>query len=157
MAQDQFGTVVFYVDNGGNVYLHGTVHTFARPRGGGQLATYGTQATSPLLEDVGRFELRGGSARVALRASFHEALEGRVDYEIFLTPYGDSRGLYVAERSANGFTVRENSGGSSTLPVDYRVVAVRSDVPPASAVPRAVRIPATPPSTLFADAHSRPR
>ena len=44
---------------------------------------------------------------------------------VFLTPYGDSNGLYVAERSKQGFLVREQGGGTSRLKFAYRVVAKR--------------------------------
>jgi hypothetical protein len=43
--------------------------------------------------------------------------------EVFLTPDGDSQGwLYVAEKTANGFTVRESHHGASTIGFDYRIV-----------------------------------
>ena len=42
---------------------------------------------------------------------------------VFITPAGDSRGLYVANRTLAGFWVRENQGGRSTLFFDYRIVA----------------------------------
>jgi hypothetical protein len=46
----------------------------------------------------------------------------RDGYRVFVTPEGDSKGLYVA-KAAGGFFVREQQGGRSTLPFDYRIVA----------------------------------
>jgi hypothetical protein len=50
------------------------------------------------------------------------------DYHVFLTPEGDSRGLYVSSKSATGFTVNEQQGGASSLGFSYRVGARRKDV-----------------------------
>ncbi len=50
------------------------------------------------------------------------------DYHVFLTPKGDSRGLYVSSQSATGFTVHEQQGGTNSLAFSYRVVARRKDV-----------------------------
>ena len=49
-------------------------------------------------------------------------------YHVFLTPYGDSNGLYVSNRSSSGFQVREQGGGKSSLKFSYRVVAKRANV-----------------------------
>jgi hypothetical protein len=44
---------------------------------------------------------------------------------VFLTPNGDSEGLYVAGKTATGFEVREQGGGTSNISFDYRIVAKR--------------------------------
>jgi len=44
---------------------------------------------------------------------------------VFLTPSGDCKGLYVGQRSAGGFEVRELGGGTSSIEFDYRIVAER--------------------------------
>jgi hypothetical protein len=55
--------------------------------------------------------------------AFSSAIDRLANYLVFITPKGDSRGLYVSHQSAAGFTVRENQGGHSTLAFDYRIVA----------------------------------
>ena len=40
-----------------------------------------------------------------------------------MTPEGDSRGVFTANHSMNGFEIHENTGGRSTMVVDYRIVA----------------------------------
>jgi hypothetical protein len=45
------------------------------------------------------------------------------EYRVFLTPSGDTRGLFVAMRTVNGFIVRESQGGHATVSFDYRIVA----------------------------------
>jgi hypothetical protein len=50
------------------------------------------------------------------------------DYHVFLTPEGPSNGLYVADRSASGFEVREQGEGNAEIEFSYRIMTRRSDV-----------------------------
>jgi hypothetical protein len=40
---------------------------------------------------------------------------------VFITPQGDTAGLYVAQKTADGFAVREHAGRSN-IAFDYRIV-----------------------------------
>jgi hypothetical protein len=53
------------------------------------------------------------------------AVNTGTDYHVFLTPKGDCEGLYVAQKTATGFQVRELRSGKSNIAFDYRVVAKR--------------------------------
>jgi len=74
-------------------------------------------------EDFGSAQLHNGVAEVALLPSFLDTVEIHSGYHVFLTPNGDSRGLYVAQKTADGFEVREHGGGKSNISFDYRLVA----------------------------------
>jgi len=74
-------------------------------------------------EDFGTAQLHSGVVEVALLPSFLDAVDIRQGYLVFLTPDGDSRGLYVAQKAADGFEVREHGGGKSNISFDYRLVA----------------------------------
>jgi hypothetical protein len=50
------------------------------------------------------------------------------DYRVFLTPEGDCRGLYVHQKSAARFEVRELMGGESAIAFCYRIVGRRRDI-----------------------------
>jgi hypothetical protein len=65
-----------------------------------------------------------GKAEVRLDRDFIAVADTR-HYHVFLTPYGDSNGLYVVTRRATGFQVREQGGGKATLAFSYRIVAKR--------------------------------
>jgi hypothetical protein len=58
---------------------------------------------------------------VPLSAGFANVTDRHAMYAVLLTPGAESRGLY-AIKSSSGFTVRENGGGRSNVPFDYRVV-----------------------------------
>jgi hypothetical protein len=78
-------------------------------------------------EDFGEAALKDGRAEVQLDPDFAAVIETK-GYHVFLTPYGDSSGLYVVDRTAKGFMVREQKDGTSNLAFSYRVVARRKDI-----------------------------
>ena len=116
------GTVVWSVDGSGNVTDTGTVAAIAPARNGQSARAYVPTSTTPLLEDVGTAKLERGVGVVKLDKAFGASISNDV-YQVFLTPDGDSRGLYVSGKTASQFTVRESAGGRSTLAFDYRIVA----------------------------------
>jgi hypothetical protein len=74
-------------------------------------------------EDFGRAQLVEGAAEVALDGDFAAVLgidDG--DYHVFLTPEGETRGLYVSNRDARAFTVLEQNGRTSNISFSYRIV-----------------------------------
>jgi hypothetical protein len=70
---------------------------------------------------------RGGQATVSLEPGFASIVHTDA-YRVFLTPLGESEGLYVTSRKGAGFTVQEQHGGKSNIAFDYRVVAKRADI-----------------------------
>ncbi len=89
---------------------------------------YCQESPEPWFEDFGRSRLVNGRAEVKLDADFAAVVKAD-DYYVFPIPEGDSNGLYVSSRSASGFEVREQKGGTSSLSFSYRVVARRKDIP----------------------------
>jgi hypothetical protein len=47
---------------------------------------------------------------------------------VFLTPRGDSQGLYVSRQKPGSFEVTEQLDGKSSILFSYRVVAKRKDI-----------------------------
>jgi hypothetical protein len=88
---------------------------------------YCMESPESWFEDFGEAELVNGAADVALEPAF-AALIDVSRYQVFVTAYGDTRGLFVADRSAEGFRVREQQGGSSRARFGYRIVARLKDV-----------------------------
>jgi hypothetical protein len=88
---------------------------------------YCMESPESWFEDFGNGALGGGRAAVTLDPDFAAVVQA-TDYHVFLTPKGDSRGLYVSSQSPTGFTVHEQQGGTSSLGFSYRVVARRRDV-----------------------------
>jgi hypothetical protein len=117
----------------GDVYIDGNLRVFGaknaavpQPDGSHRLL-YCMESPESWFEDFGTARLVKGRAEVRLAADF--ALTIRTsEYHVFLTPYGDSKGLYVARSTPAGFTVREQGGGRSSIKFSFRVVARRKDV-----------------------------
>ena len=109
--------VVWFIDSSG------TAHTMVAGGGGRRLLAYQPKSASPTIEDTGTAQLADGSARVALDSTFAQALDPGKPYQVMLTPDGDTRGLYVASKSATGFVVREVQGGRSSIGFDYHIYA----------------------------------
>jgi len=76
-------------------------------------------------EDFGSARLVGGVATVRLDARFIQTVNTRTEYHVFLTPNGDCKGLYVNQKNATSFEVRELGAGSSSVKFDYRISALR--------------------------------
>jgi hypothetical protein len=90
---------------------------------GKRVITYADQTSEPSVEDFGEGQVVAGVGHVNLDPAFARTINANARYIVFLTPEGDTRGLYVTQRTPTGFTVRESQGGSSTLGFAYRVVA----------------------------------
>jgi hypothetical protein len=87
---------------------------------------YCQESPEPWFEDFGRGTLEGGKADITIDPDFVAVVKSD-DYDVFLTPYGDSKGLFVSKKETGRFSVQEQQGGTSKLEFSYRVVARRRD------------------------------
>ena len=116
----------------GNVFVSGglaqggsgPVTSLAQGRDGSPRTLYSVDSAEPLVEDVGEGTLVGGKAQIKLDPELAAVVDGAA-YQVFLTPEGDCKGLYVTGKTLGGFEVYELQGGTSSLPFGYRVVARR--------------------------------
>jgi hypothetical protein len=93
--------------------------------GARKVALYAVEAPENWFEDFGSGQLSNGTATVSLEPTFRQTVNTDTDYHVFLTPSGDSHGLYVAQKTPTSFEVREQGGGTSSIAFDYRIVARR--------------------------------
>ncbi|MDP2916456.1 MAG: hypothetical protein Q8O16_00840 [Dehalococcoidia bacterium] len=73
----------------------------------------------------GTAAMANGYARVELEPIFAQTVNTELPYHVFVTPLGESRGLFVAEKTSTYFIIRENGAGTPALSFDYRIVAKR--------------------------------
>jgi hypothetical protein len=110
----------------GDLTCTGQVKTLATTGGGARkVETYAMQSPENWMEDFGSGLLERGVAVVKIDPSFAETVSETADYHVFITPNGDSKGLYVIRKTSTSFEVRESGGGTSSLAFDYRIVAKR--------------------------------
>ena len=114
------------VDVSGNLYCSGSKSAVVPVDGGSKkVALYAIEAPENWFEDAGSGQLSNGSAVIQLENMFGQAVNTGIDYHVFLTPNGDCKGLYVSQKSATSFEVRELGGGTSSIAFDYRIMAKR--------------------------------
>lgn len=125
-------SATFWVGNDGNAHVRGLLYT-GGPCSSGCLKTRGPaarqveryvpQESLPTVEDMGEAQLVNGAAYVSIAADFANVIDPHSMYLVFVTPQGPTRGLYVANKTPQGFEVHEVSGGSASIAFDYRIVA----------------------------------
>jgi hypothetical protein len=123
-AEHSDTTPAFVVDNAGNVHVYGQVYTGGGCSGGCARAGYAVPRSSvPTMEDSGSARLANGQAIVRFDQAWKRTIDPSAGYVVFVSAEGETRGLYVTDRTPEGFAVHENTGGRSNLPFSYRVVA----------------------------------
>jgi hypothetical protein len=127
------------------------------------VSLYAVESPENWFEDFGTAKLTGGVAEVALDSTFSQTVNTDMTYHVFLTPNGNSQGLYVAQKTSSGFEVREQGEGKSNVAFDYRIVARRrgyeelrlrevpSDSPAAAATNRRIPSRKSAPQTGISD------
>jgi hypothetical protein len=133
-----FGPVVVFGDL---AVIGGKKSAAVRHPDGSHRLTYAVESPDNWLEDVGRGQLVDGDGTVTLDPDFAAVIDAD-DYHVFLTPEGDSNGLYVGARTSEGFEVHEQRDGTASMSFSYRVVGRRGDVEAARLSP--VDLPAVP-------------
>lgn len=113
------------IDTNGKLFCPGGTATMASIDAGRRVELYAMQSPQNWFEDFGTGHLSSGSGEVVLDGAFAQTVNLQSDYHVFLTPGGECRGLYVTNKTANGFEVREIGGGQSNVSFDYRIVALR--------------------------------
>jgi hypothetical protein len=114
------------IDTVGDLSCNGTKNAVVPVDGGKhQVAMSAIESPNVWFEDFGSAELRGGVAVVRLDAKFIQTVNTKQEYHVFLTPNGDCKGLYIHQKSADSFEVRELGGGSASVKFDYRITALR--------------------------------
>jgi hypothetical protein len=114
------------MDTSGDLSCSGSKSAVVPVDGGSRkVALYAVEAPENWFEDAGSAHLSNGEAVVNLESVFGQTVNSNIDYHVFLTPNGDCKGLYVAQKSATSFVVRELGGGTSNIVFDYRIMAKR--------------------------------
>ncbi len=110
------------LDCTGGIKGGGTIESTHRNSRGEQVLAYAPESATATIEDVGTARMVDGIANVRIDRAFAAMTDGRW-YYVFLTPLGETRGLFVSRKAALGFVVREIERERSNLDFDYRIVA----------------------------------
>jgi hypothetical protein len=115
-----------YIDSAGSLSCTGSKNAVVPIDGGKRIvAMSAIESPENWFEDFGSAQLINGVAVIQLDPDFIQTVNTEKDYRVFPVPNGDCKGLYVTNKSANSFEVRELGGGASNIRFDYRITAIR--------------------------------
>jgi|21_taG_2_1085346.scaffolds.fasta_scaffold00016_105 hypothetical protein len=108
---------------------NGTVSTIVKDVKDEPIIMFAPEAPEILLQDYGVGKLSNGTARIKIDPNLSKNI--RVDdkhpLKVFVTLEGDCNGIYVTNKSANEFTVKELQNGKSNVSFSWSIVATRAD------------------------------
>ncbi len=107
----------------------GAVSTIVRDQNNQYRVMAAPEAPEILFMDFGTGQLVNGKAYVALDPIFTKNIHVDANHplRVFIQLEGDCNGVYVTNKTANGFEVVELAGGNSNVPFSWQVVANRAD------------------------------
>lgn len=116
----------------GDFVTRGSIVALVRSFAGEDIETFATMNREHMIELSGTSTLKQGSAKVTFEKidpAFKNIIATTVPYRVIVTPAGTTGGVYVAERSLDGFTIRD-MGNTSGVAVDWLVIAYHKDFAP---------------------------
>lgn len=107
----------------------GTVSTIVKSTTGELITMSCPEAPEIVFQDYGIGELVDGFARVTIDPNLAININVSESHplKVFITPEGDCHGVYVTNKSANGFDVVELMGGKSNISFSWQIVATRAN------------------------------
>ena len=107
----------------------GSVSTMVRAQDNSMRVMYAPEAPEIVFQDFGVGQLSGGRARIDLDPILANAIyvDDQHPIKVYVTLEGDCNGVFVTDKSASGFTVKELAGGTSNAKFSWQIVANRAD------------------------------
>jgi hypothetical protein len=108
---------------------NGSVATMVKNTRNENVSLFCPEAPEILFQDFGQGQLVNGTAHIDLDADFIKniAVSEKHPLRVIVQLEGDCKGVYVYNKSASGFDVKELSGGSSNVPFTWFVTANRAN------------------------------
>ena len=108
---------------------NGTVNTTVKDLNDNLVVLSCPEAPENLFQDYGTGKLVNGRARIAIDPIFSKniVVNEKHPLKVFIQLEGDCNGVYVANKSQNGFDVIELAGGTSNTAFSWSIVANRAD------------------------------
>jgi hypothetical protein len=108
---------------------NGNVSTIVDGVDGNKKIMFAPEAPEVLFEDYGVGQLANGSAFITIDPNFtHNIIvDDKHPLKVFIQLEGDCNGVYVTQKSAEGFMVKELQNGNSNVAFSWHIVANRKD------------------------------
>ena len=118
------------IEEDGDIVTRGRVVELIRSHQGEDVETSPALSRQMTVELSGTATLEDGHAVIAFEQidpQFNDIIAVLAPYRVLLTPYAATGTLYVSERTPQGFMIREASGATDGVSVDWLVIAVHKD------------------------------
>lgn len=108
---------------------NGTVSTIVEGSDGLDKVMFAPEAPEVLFEDYGSGQLQNGHAQISIDPDLVNNIEVSDAHplRVFIQLEGDCNGVFVSNKTAQGFSVRELAGGNSNVAFSWHIVANRKD------------------------------
>jgi hypothetical protein len=108
----------------------GSVSTMVKDDEGNNRILHATETPEILFEDFGTGKLVNGEAYISIDKllSKHIYVDEKHPMKVFIQLEGDCHGVFVTEKTINGFRVKELENGKSNVSFSWNLVANRADV-----------------------------
>ena len=80
-----------------------------------KIVSYATTASRPEISSKGIAKLINGKGNVSFDKSFTELIDSSKPIIVTCTPMGETKGVFLAEVTSNGFKIKENQNGDSSV------------------------------------------
>jgi hypothetical protein len=107
----------------------GTVNTIVKNTKGDLITLTCPEAPEAVFQDFGIGQLINGFCHITLDPdlAINITISEEHPLKVYITPEGDCNGVFVTNKSANGFDVKELQGGTSTVTFSWQIVATRAN------------------------------
>lgn len=107
----------------------GSNSTMVNDSNGNKRVLFSPEAPEILFEDYGVGQLVNGSAQITLDPLLSSVIHVSSNHplKVFIQLEGDCNGVFVTNKTAQGFTVTEQKRGTSNVPFSWHIVANRAD------------------------------
>lgn len=108
---------------------NGAVSTIVEDVAGKKVTMFCPESPEVLFQDYGTGQLVNGVATINIDPTFSKNIlvDATHPLKVFIQLEGDCNGVYVANKTANGFTVTELANGTSNTPFSWMIVATRKN------------------------------
>ena len=108
---------------------NGVVSTIIEGEGDNDHIMFAPEAPEVLFQDYGIGKLENGKAEISIDPILRKniVVDEKHPLKVFIQLEGDCNGVYVTNKSENGFTVKELQNGNSNVSFSYQIIASRAD------------------------------
>lgn len=107
----------------------GPKNTVIKDAEGNNRLLYCTESPEVLFQDFGTGQLENGATHISLDQVLTHAIfvDAKHPLKVFIQLEGECNGVFVTNKSATGFDVKELQGGKSNVPFTWQIVASRAN------------------------------